>query len=338
MPRKLTCFVAMPYGGGGEYAKGKVEADHVYKNIIAAGVKMFVDKSGTQVELIREDEKAQSGSIARSMIRDLAEADICIVDITGGNPNVFFELGVRYSHKTSTTILIRQDTTKIPFDISDYRCFSYDCFEPAKAIRAIADALGYANDNSQHFDSPVQMLEEISQSESRVSACMDWESWHERIKTIAEMLRNSETPVSPDLILGISNGGMAVADLMSMHFPGTPVMGLYADRKRSLHLEGNMFHSPFNGHFSQLISSSSHFKRVLIVDDAFVRGGTIKAALQYLVAEIGEQAELLYLPLTCRDIKSLKNFHEYIPATTKEGASDLYELIGSSDFFPYKKF
>jgi hypothetical protein len=73
------------------------------------------------LDIKREVDKEESGSITASIVRSIAEYDVAIVDITGHNANVFLELGIRYGLKSNITILLTQDASKIPFDIKDYR-------------------------------------------------------------------------------------------------------------------------------------------------------------------------------------------------------------------------
>jgi hypothetical protein len=48
-----------------------------------------------------------------------------IAEITPPNPNVFYELG--YAHALDKpTILLAERSSKLPFDVSGYRCIMYD--------------------------------------------------------------------------------------------------------------------------------------------------------------------------------------------------------------------
>lgn len=52
-------------------------------------------------------------------------ADIVVADLTGRNPNVFYELGIAHTVGTPT-VLLSQSTKDIPFDLSGKRCILYE--------------------------------------------------------------------------------------------------------------------------------------------------------------------------------------------------------------------
>ena len=92
--RKPFCFVMMPSGKHNEYAHGSQEADFIFKDIIVPAVQ---EVYGDQIEIHREIDSRKPGAITSAIIANIARSDIAIVDITGANPNVFLELGIRFS-------------------------------------------------------------------------------------------------------------------------------------------------------------------------------------------------------------------------------------------------
>ena len=55
----------------------------------------------------------------------LYHADVVIADISTSNPNAIYELGVRHTLRPFSTIIIKEDEGKIPFDIGHDRMISY---------------------------------------------------------------------------------------------------------------------------------------------------------------------------------------------------------------------
>ena len=137
----LFCFVVMPFGSKGEYDKKGKESKYIFKHIICKGIEKYGEEIKREINVVLESDKKAAGSITRSILENIIRADICIIDITGLNANVFFELGIRYSLRDKITILLRQSKTDIPFDIHGFKCITYDCFKPDVAIQNIFDFL-----------------------------------------------------------------------------------------------------------------------------------------------------------------------------------------------------
>ena len=74
------------------------------------------------IEVHRSEELR--GDIVKDIIISLYESDIVIADITDHNPNVFWELGVRLSLQYKTIIIAEEDTV-IPFDVSTKKVLFY---------------------------------------------------------------------------------------------------------------------------------------------------------------------------------------------------------------------
>jgi hypothetical protein len=112
------CFFVMPF------AK---EFNDVYSTIRSA-----LQQEELAVECHRADEIVGGGEVMADVLRNLAEAELIIVDLTGDNPNVFYELGIAHTLRCKeAVVLIRQTTAdvslerKIPFDVQHYRRIPY---------------------------------------------------------------------------------------------------------------------------------------------------------------------------------------------------------------------
>ena len=72
----------------------------------------------------RADEIFSTKPIIEDIIEHIQKARILIADLTGRNPNVFYELG--FAHAIyKDVILITQNLEDVPFDIRHYRCIVY---------------------------------------------------------------------------------------------------------------------------------------------------------------------------------------------------------------------
>jgi hypothetical protein len=153
---KPFVFVLMPFSK---------EFNDVYK----LGIKAACKNAGAYAE--RVDEQIFDESILERVYNQIAKADIIIADMTGRNPNVFYEVG--YAHALGKlVILLTQNTDDIPFDLKHYPHIVYgeeiaDKLLPEleKRIRwaivrisepdlKIRDTLEYYFQNSNLLDAP----------------------------------------------------------------------------------------------------------------------------------------------------------------------------------------
>ena len=111
------CFVVSPIGDPGSDIRKN--ADQLYQHII----KPVCEKCGFVAE--RVDEFNTSGSITQEILDALNDYDLVIADLTGHNPNVFFEIGYRTKSQKPIIHLKRREEV-IPFDVSAIRTFEYD--------------------------------------------------------------------------------------------------------------------------------------------------------------------------------------------------------------------
>lgn len=111
------CFVVSPIGDPGSDIRKN--ADQLYQHII----KPVCEKCGFVAE--RVDEFNTSGSITQEILDALNDYDLVIADLTGHNPNVFFEIGYR-TKSQKPIIHLKRRKEVIPFDVSAIRTFEYD--------------------------------------------------------------------------------------------------------------------------------------------------------------------------------------------------------------------
>lgn len=93
-----------------------------FTEIYELGIKQACLNSDTYCE--RVDEQYFDGSIIERVYNQISKSDLIIADVTGRNPNVFYEVG--YAHALGKrTILITQFDDDIPFDLKHYSHIVY---------------------------------------------------------------------------------------------------------------------------------------------------------------------------------------------------------------------
>lgn len=111
------CFVVSAIGEDGSDIRRN--ADKLFNHII----KPVCEKC--RFKAIRINHENTPDSITKEILDSLFNYDLVIADLTGHNPNVFFEIGYRAS--TGKPIIhLKQKNESIPFDISLIRTYDYD--------------------------------------------------------------------------------------------------------------------------------------------------------------------------------------------------------------------
>jgi hypothetical protein len=105
----------------------------------------------------RGDKEPGPGEIITHIIENLVLSEFAIADLTGRNPNVFYELGVRHA-VNDNTILISESVDDVPFDLRGQRLILYERdFEGGGRLRneitkAVQDIVGAPG----RIDNPVR--------------------------------------------------------------------------------------------------------------------------------------------------------------------------------------
>lgn len=99
---------------GSDGSPERRRADEVYDYIIKPVLKDF------DIEPYRADLDPSPGSVTPKMLKELVEAQLVVADLTGRNPNVFYELGISHSY-SRPLVCIADSATHLPFDAKDER-------------------------------------------------------------------------------------------------------------------------------------------------------------------------------------------------------------------------
>jgi tetratricopeptide (TPR) repeat protein len=132
MDYSKICFVIMPFGRK-KVDDIEVDFDGIYQKIFEPAIRNVQLPEGGYLIPRRTDKDYFSGHIELEMFRYLEYSRFALVDITGLNANVFYELGVRHRARQSGTAIFRQSDKVIPFDISHIKAFPYE-YEPEDHI------------------------------------------------------------------------------------------------------------------------------------------------------------------------------------------------------------
>ena len=121
--RQLRCFVISPIGQPGSEVRD--EADAVLNYIIAPALERIASAGGPVIKPIRSDQIGTPGRIEEQMLEAILSYDLCIADLSGLNPNVFYELAIAQAASRRVVLMYRSGQS-LPFDVKDYRAIVYD--------------------------------------------------------------------------------------------------------------------------------------------------------------------------------------------------------------------
>lgn len=167
------CFVICPIGV--KNSETRIKSDRVLKNLIEPAA------SRNNLKTLRIDTLSTTGATLTNQIIDyLLKAKVVVADLTGQNPNVYYELAIRHA-TFKPYIHIKEEGTTVPFDIIGIRHIDYsldldvlpdkvkelskaimDClrddYKPDNPISAAIQSYEFFKSNSQSNENDVMAL------------------------------------------------------------------------------------------------------------------------------------------------------------------------------------
>lgn len=117
-----TCFVIGPIGD--EHAEDDSPGRRVYEEALAVYTEVIRAACRKhRLSPVRADDIADAGEITEQIRHRLREADIVIADVSGGNPNVMYELGFRDA--LQRPVILIGESGSLPFDIARMRTIRF---------------------------------------------------------------------------------------------------------------------------------------------------------------------------------------------------------------------
>jgi hypothetical protein len=112
-----TCFVIAPIGE--PESEIRKRSDQVFTYVITPAVQQF------GYDPLRADHISEPGLISSQVIQHIVDDPLVIADLTGHNPNVFYELALRHALR-KPLVQIMKSGEKIPFDVANTRIIPVD--------------------------------------------------------------------------------------------------------------------------------------------------------------------------------------------------------------------
>ncbi|OFV69409.1 hypothetical protein [Acetobacterium wieringae] len=115
--KKKTCFIITPVGGNDS------EIRRHAKGVIEEVIIPVLESCGFE-KPVPIYENCISGSLVKTIVRSIYEADLVIANLTQQNPNVMYEVALRHS-VAKPIIHISSEVENLPFDINSYNTIDY---------------------------------------------------------------------------------------------------------------------------------------------------------------------------------------------------------------------
>ena len=104
------CFIIMPFG--------ITDLENFYTEFVLPVL------HGCKLNCTRGDDIFGSNVIMEDVRSAIAAADLVVADLTGQNPNVFYEVGIAHT-MGKQVLLLSQSINDVPFDLRHRRVLSY---------------------------------------------------------------------------------------------------------------------------------------------------------------------------------------------------------------------
>lgn len=149
-----TCFVMMPFGAW---------FDKYYQEIYIPAIR----EAG--FEPVRADELFTTGSVVEQIWEEIKKAKLLLADLSGKNPNVFYELGLAHA-AMKPVVFTASRVEDVPFDLRHLRVIIYEIQEPdwgTQLRKSITDYLrNAAKEPEKSIPHPFRSIAEAASAEA----------------------------------------------------------------------------------------------------------------------------------------------------------------------------
>jgi hypothetical protein len=150
------CFFIAPIGPAGSETRKR--SDQIFKHVLTP----ICEEIG--YGLVRADRIADAGRITTQVVEHLIQDELVVADLSGRNPNVFYELAIRHVVRKPFVQLMGMGED-LPFDVAAMRTVFLDIHD----LDSVAEAKADIADQIRSFQSGKLQLT------TPISHALDWE-------------------------------------------------------------------------------------------------------------------------------------------------------------------
>src|ERR1044072_9153777 len=141
--------------------------DHSFTDVYTLGIKAAVEEAGGYCE--RVDEQIYEERMLDRIYNQINKADFIIADVTGRNPNVFYEIG--YAHALERrVILLTSKPEDIPFDLKHHFHIVYNG-QIVHLKEQLSKRLAWYFTNPNKYLTDVEQLEFFIEKQKLTDGC-----------------------------------------------------------------------------------------------------------------------------------------------------------------------
>ena len=145
------CYVSIQYGTRLLFGEELFNFEALYFDYLKPAVE------AAKFACARGDELRDSGVIQKAAIAATMNSEVFVADVSGHNPNVLYELGIRHAANSAPAIVLSNTRTQLPFDISGNHAIRYTAAGPELT----------PDEGKQFRDSLKRVFDEIKEESSR---------------------------------------------------------------------------------------------------------------------------------------------------------------------------
>lgn len=275
------------------------EGIQVFEDVIAPACTAF------GLEAVRADMISRSGEIPEQIFRQLRDCPVVIADLTGANPNVMYELGLR--HTTGRVTIQIGEKGRLPFDVAAIRTIMFKRTEAGlvQARKDLSKALAANLDTGGDPVTATRIWFEAPSLESRE------EEAALPIATIPNNEDDDGTLGFLELLAEMETGTQSLVQTMSAAASIIgDISGVYTEATASVHqADARGGGASARLAIAELTASklNEQASRLEVVSGEFARTvDRIEPGIQYLLSRLAEEPDqLVEIPDFPQQIKTL---------------------------------
>jgi len=182
------CFIICPLGK--ENTEIREESELVMELVIRPAAELCGYDARRSIDL------NIPATLTNIIISKVMNAPILIADLTGGNPNVLYELAIRHASNKPAIQIIREGD-EIPFDVNDQNTIEYAIRSKKKRAEAITKIIEHIKsvENDPSINNPITIaatFEALNKSGNPVEK--GYAEIMNKLEELKDMIKSSQEP------------------------------------------------------------------------------------------------------------------------------------------------